>query len=170
MRRLVGKWLILALILAGCALRDLTPVPRPASTIAPFELTPIGTIQVVGSCDDTPTLERWLQTSFRQREAFIAARNAMFDDTHGEALITMADIRFGLSRINVPDCAEQAHSLLLSAMTETIVVMEQFAAGQISDVNTALIDADGLFAQFDDVYQILSDRLDRQLRGDESEP
>jgi hypothetical protein len=159
-RILAAFWVVLMIVLAACAIGDspeamLTQRP-PVTLNAPP--TPI----FEGSCDLTADLSSWLQNSVFIRRDFL-------DSMYGAALmnqlemrnevIRMAAWRDQLSTIPAPECAVEAHLILLGAMTQAVDAFQAFANGDSPDLGTTVVD---VRAQIDTVTA-LQDSLTLQL-------
>ncbi len=158
--------LFITLFLGACALTD---SPEPSPTPLPLLLTPPPEIVVSGSCDDSRTLEQWLQRTNRVRDPFVELMNAAVgksrDAVHGDAR-TMADYRYALGNITAPDCAEQGHRFLIDATNIAVDAFRRYANGELADVHAELAESERLFTIFDGVHAGLVERLDNQLQAE----
>ncbi len=157
--------LFIALFLGACALAD---SPDPTPTSLPLLLTPPPEIIMSGSCEDSRTLEQWLQRTYRVRDPFVEIMNAAIDkprDAVHEDTRTMADYRYTLGNITAPDCAEQGHRFLIDATNIAVDTFRRYANGELADVHDELSEAERLFEIFDGTHAGLSERLDSQLQA-----
>lgn len=161
-RKLRGCLVGAVLVLAACASSQSQETPPP-----PLTLSAPPTSQFSGTCDITPELEAWLQTTTFMRDDFLQLLDSAANKHRSDAymdVMTMVDTRDKVSGMTVPDCANEAQLLLLDAMNKAIEAFQTFVNGQSVDLNAAVADAkkrigvvqviqDELMKRMDDQYQ-----------------
>lgn len=126
-------WLVGLVVLTGCALNetpapDATPLPRLLITPA------IALMNREGTCDeDYRLVELWLGTTDTARLKL----NEIIDEALAEAdavgmrdeLVRLGLVRNSLIEVAVPDCAEDAHLLILTSVDLALVGLQHVQEG-----------------------------------------
>lgn len=159
-----GLVLLIALLLAACALQDVPLTPPPPITLIP-EATPVFS----GSCEETRQLEAWLQSASFGRIDFMTLLEQSRDLQRGEALydniLLMIGRRDQLSKTPAPDCAVEAHLVLLDAMAKAIRAFARYNNGEAVDLRAAADDAEKRLQMAGVIEVELVERLEQQYEN-----
>ncbi|MEQ8673265.1 MAG: hypothetical protein RLP44_02335 [Aggregatilineales bacterium] len=151
---------MLVFIVSACAVTE-----KPALDLPPLTLLPPPTPVFEGMCDDNPRiLEGWLQTVDFQERDFVALMNGTVSRSSEELYFDveqMARLRDRVASAIVPDCAEEAHLLLLEIMGDVLVVYQSAVNGEEINITTVI---DENLPRFQS-YELLQDELLQRLNG-----
>lgn len=153
----------LACLLSACALGDVvdtTPLP-------PLTLAPPPALNLVGSCDDTKTLETWLQvtselrTNFQTQTNAAAAKpkNEMFSD-----VLNLAAMRDSSFSVETPDCAEETGMKLSDAMSQAVTALQTYVNGDVADLGNTVVEINALLDAVETEQAQLIERLNAQFQ------
>lgn len=158
----------LPLLLAACALGDVAnPTPIP-----PITLAPPPTITFQGSCDATPELDRWLQTTFFLAGDFLTEMNnvaALERAQIFDGVLRLAAIRNQVSLTPTPDCAQAVQELLSAAMNTAVDTLQGYVNGDIQELGSTIADVSNQIEVVQAMQQELMARLEAQYQ-EESQP
>jgi len=168
--RVLGIMSIMLLLgLSACSIGD---SPEAMMTqVPPVTLNPPPTTVFAGNCELTPDLNAWLQNSVFIRRDFL-------DSLYGAALmqpvemrnevLRMASLRDQMSLLPAPDCAADAHLIMVAAMTQAVDAFQAFANGDSQSLGNTVVD---VRAQIDTAIAIqdeLTLRLEQQYQATRS--
>ncbi len=155
-------WIIIGLILAGCAVND-----EPSIDLPPLTLPPPLDSTFSGSCTDARLLETWLQTTSFQYDEFLeltnSAPNKTPDDLYAD-VERISALRSTVSLQAAPDCAAAAHIRLLGAMDALIPELQRYVNGEAVDLTAAVEGIQPALTTFDEELIVLLDRLELEFR------
>lgn len=150
-------------MISGCAINDVqsTPFPRPRLQITPIILT----LTFEGTCNDDPaSLEYWVGSALAAREnlsMLLAELRSQspdnMDDGIVERLVTM---RNGMAMLAAPDCAVQAHTLMITIIDSLLSLSQAYRNGDIPDVESEAGEIAERLGQFEQMVAVLLDRLE----------
>ncbi len=170
--KLILCGIVLASLMAGCALGEVSI----ATSLPPITLAPPPALQLVGTCEDTKTLETWLQitsellTNFQILMNTAAVKNQA--EIYGDVL-NLAALRDSALSVETPDCAAETGIKLGDTMSQVVTVFQLFANGDAPDLGNTIPDIN---AQLDAIAAVqieLISRMDSQFqqqRQETSEP
>lgn len=148
------------IMLSACALRDVPVTAPPVISLAPM-VTPV----FVGTCDDNKLLEAWLQSAGFGSSDFmeiLEAAAALNRADSYESILQMIGRREQLSRIPVPDCAIEAHLLLIDALSKAVEVFVAYNNGDRADLGAIIEDTRKRLDMVKVIELELTDRLEQQ--------
>jgi len=125
-KRMVVFLVVLTCTLSACALGDVEVETTP---LPPITLEPPPALNLVGNCDDTKSLETWLQVSTELREEFQTLMNTTAAKNKNEMFAdiqSMAALRDSGFSVATPDCAADAGLKLSDAMNQTVAAFQTF--------------------------------------------
>jgi hypothetical protein len=161
-RRLLSLLILLSSVLAACAVGDIPATPPP-----PLTIEPPPTLVYEGACEQTSTLEVWLQKTTFAKNDFVNLMDAAASQGRAEMVdevIGMIDRRLAVSRTTVPDCATEPHLILLDAMNKAIEAFQKFVNGDAENIGNIVGDTKKRFETLDIYMLELTDRLDLQYQ------
>jgi hypothetical protein len=135
--KLILHTILLACITGGCAIGEVSN----ATSLPPITLAPPPALRLVGTCDDTKTLETWLQTTNDLRINFQTLMNtaaakdkaAMYGD-----VINLAALRDSTFTVETPDCAAETGIKLSDTMSQAVTAFQSFANGDTPDLGNTI--------------------------------
>jgi hypothetical protein len=156
---------LLLMSLAACAIGD---SPEAMMTqLPPVTLNVPPTTVFAGDCELTPDLNDWLQTSVFIRRDFL-------DTMYGAALmapidmrnevVRLASLRDQMSLLFAPNCAVDAHLILVAAMTQAVDAFQAFANGDSSSLGNTVEDVRSQMDTATAIQDELTLRLDQQYQ------
>lgn len=156
-------WLLfIPLWLVACATGDVPSTPPPPLTVpAPPTLVPSG------NCDLTPQLESWLQTTVFMRDEFLALLDTAVAKDRAKAyedVLGMVDRRNRVSATPYPDCASEAHLLLVDAMSKAVEEFQKYVNGESVDVTRVVADTKTKIEVVKVIQDDLIKRMDEQYK------
>ncbi len=146
---------LLTIFLAACALADMPTLqvsPTPCQCIEP---TPLPTPVINGTCQQPLEFERWLQRASRLREEVGEILTNLPSTPADELHTTLQDMGLAIINLSPPDCAAQAHRLLLDAVSTTLM-----ALNDVEDSAVLLQQSQTQLAAFDMLYAYLLQQLE----------
>ncbi|RMG86894.1 MAG: hypothetical protein D6712_06650 [Chloroflexi bacterium] len=152
-------YVLLTLFLAACALADMPTnqaAPTPCQCTAP---TPLPSPVIDGTCQQPLEFERWLQRASRLREEVGTILDGIETGLTEETLTTLQDMQTAIINLSLPDCAAQAHRLLLDAVSAALMALEDKP-----DSAELLQQAQTQLAAFDMLYEYLLQQLESSDR------
>ena len=153
------SYFFVALIVSACAVTD-----KPALNLPPMTLLPQPTAVFEGMCDNPRTLETWLQTVDFQERDFLALMTGTVSRSSEELYFDvqqMARLRDRVAATMVPDCAEEAHLLLLQIMNDVLLLFQSAVNGEAVDIVTVIEQNTPRFQS----YELLQGELLQRLNG-----
>ena len=163
--RVIGLCLLVVFGLVACGNSD-----EPALDLPPLTLPAPPTPVFAGTCTDTSTLERWLQTiQFQQRDFVELMDSAVSGGRASEALYLnveqMALLRNRISEEPAPDCAENLHREILGIMQEVLDGFQEYVNGDNRNLNSLVENGHSRFNALLPQQTELLNRLDQQFQG-----
>jgi hypothetical protein len=157
----VGKWkaalaILLSFLLAACGSNNAPATPPP-----PITLTAPPDIQIGGLCDDTKTLEGWLEVTAPLTNRFQTEMNAAAAKSKADLfldVISLAAIRDSVFATTTPDCALDAQLMLSDTMHQVVGALQAYFNGDRPDLGNVITEAN---AKLDEVISIQADLLNR---------
>lgn len=120
-----------------------------------------------GTCDETVTLEAWLQTVQFQIEAF----DRLFNTANGKSQQAIREDLTELNRFRIlvaetpaPDCAVALNGDILEAMGNALTAFQQYANGDRNDLDTVMAEAQSGFTAFQPEFDALVERMEAQFQ------
>lgn len=154
---------IVLMFMASCSSSDESAVVLPPLTL-PSPPTPV----FVGECDDTPTLEAWLQTiQFQQRDFSTLMDEARSQSEQALYLSVeqLALLQIRISEEPAPDCGVDLHQSILGIMNEVVQSLQTYVntdTGNLDEiVDNAQLAFNGLLPQQSE----LLNRLETQYQN-----
>lgn len=153
-------WVAVMLIVGACASEGGTPLP-------PLTVSPPPTPNFTGDCASSRDLADWLQystfyvTDFARvmSEAAAKGKGDMYDD-----VILMGRMRADYGGIAAPDCAEAAHTVLVSAMSEAVSNFQAYINGEADSLGNTVAQVLGQLDEVSAIQTDLNTRLENQLQ------
>jgi hypothetical protein len=151
--------IVLLWLLPACAVNDVPTTPPPLITLE-SPPTPV----FAGSCDMTRVLETWLQKSSFMKVNFLQLiTDAAEKSVNISATVRhMANERDAASSLQIPDCAVEAHLLLVDAMTQAVEVFQAYNNGDRKDLGNILEDTQNRLDMVTVIQDELAVRLEAQ--------
>ena len=159
---------ILPVLLAACALSD-TPSP---TDVPPITLAPPPTLTFSGSCESTPELDHWLQTTSFLAADFLTLVNdtAALDRAQMyDSVLRMAALRDQVSLTATPDCAQVVQELLHTAMNVAVDTFQAYSNGESGELGNAVGTVTNQIETVMGMQQELIARLEAQYRAEETQ-
>jgi hypothetical protein len=133
----------------------------------PLALRPAPTLVYVGSCDQTPTMESWLQVVIFQRRDFVR----LMSEAPGQSRLDlredveqMAAYRDRIAQEPVPDCGAEVIGALGSAMDGVLAEFVNYINGEDVDLGVVVESYNDDFAAINAQLDALLLRLDNQFQ------
>jgi hypothetical protein len=151
------------LSLTACAIGD---SPEALMTqLPPVTLNAPPTTVFAGDCELTVDLNDWLQSTVFIRRDFLDTmyRAALMTaiDMRNE-VVRLASLRDQLSLLAAPNCAVDAHLILVAAMTQAVDAFQAFANGDASSLGNTVEDVRSQVDTATAIQDELTLRLDQQ--------
>jgi hypothetical protein len=149
--------------MTACALGDVAN----DTALPPMTLAPPPALNLVGTCDDTKTLETWLQITSELRTTFQTTMNMAAVKQMPEIytdVINLAAMRDSAFAVATPDCASEVGIKLGDAMSQAVSSLQAFANGDAPDLGNVVTNIN---AQIDAVavaQNELINRMDSQFQ------
>jgi hypothetical protein len=154
--------IISLLILSACQTRDVDDFAE-----GPLALSPAPTLVYAGSCDQTPTMEGWLQVVIFQRRDFVG----LMSESPGQSRVDlredveqMAAYRDRIAQEPVPDCGLDLIPALVAAMDGVLAEFLNYINGEDVDLGVVVESYNDEFAAVDAQLDALLVRLDNQFQ------
>jgi uncharacterized coiled-coil protein SlyX len=151
---------VCVVVLGACAAASTDSTPISPVT-APAQPTPI----LTGVCTTLSELESWAQDAQFFRDEFILTLNLLKDLRRAEMANDFArliELRDGLAALPAPDCAQDAHLIMLTAMNSAIGSYQTYINGASEDVNSAITQVRTELDTAQAILQTLIERLSQQ--------
>jgi hypothetical protein len=164
----IYRFLLLTPLFAACALQDAPAVP----TAPPITLAAPPTLTFSGSCDLTPELDHWLQSTTFLASDFLTVVNdtaALDRSQMYESVLRLAALRDQTSLTPTPDCAQVVQELLNSAMNVAVDTFQAYSNGEAPDLGTTVADVSNQIETVMAMQQELIARLEAQYRAEQTE-
>jgi hypothetical protein len=161
--KLILHTILVACITTGCALGEVSNV----TPLPPITLAPPPALKLVGTCDDTKTLETWLQTTSELRINFQTLMNtaaakdkvSMYED-----VINLAALRDLAFAAEIPDCAAEAGIKLSDIMSQTVTAFQSFVNGDTPDLGNTITEVNAQIDAITAAQNELISRMDAQFQ------
>jgi len=156
-------FLLLPGILTACALGDVSN----ATPLPPITLAPPPALNLVGTCDDTKTLENWLQVSTTLRDNFQTQMNAAAAKSKAEMSVDipgLAALRDSSFEAATPDCAAEAGIKLSDTMSQAVTAFQRYVNGETPDLGNTVVDINGQIDQISVMQNDLIERMNTQFQ------
>lgn len=153
----VMSYLLILFVLSACAVTD-----KPAIDLPPLTLSAPPTPVFEGSCDESRSLETWLQTVDFQERDFVQLMTGADRRSYEELYFDveqMARLRDRVSATVAPDCAMEAHTLLLSLMAEVLDSYQASVNGDDVDLSEVIDEFTPQFENYEALQRALVQRL-----------
>lgn len=154
---------LLAFMASGCAMGDVsntTPLP-------PITLAPPPALKLVGTCDDTKTLETWLQVTTELRTNFQTLMNTAAVkekvEVYGD-VINLAALRDSAFAVETPDCAAETGIKLSDTMSQAVTAFQAFSNGDTSDLGNTIPEVNAQIDLVAAAQAELISRMDAQFQ------
>ena len=145
----VAVWVLLLMLLVSCSSSD-----EPVLNLPPLTLPAPPTPVFSGECNDTQTLESWLQTTQFQQRDFMTLMEEVQNQTEEALYLSveqLALLHIRVSEEPAPDCATELHQSILSIMNGVVVDLQSHvnvgSGNLIEIVENARVAFNGLLPQ-----------------------
>jgi len=156
-------FILLSSIITACALGDVSNATPPP----PITLAPPPALNLVGTCDETKTLENWLQVTSELRASFQTQMNATAAKSKAEMyadVLELAALRDSSFEVATPDCAAETGIKLSDAMSQTVTAFQMYVNGDTPDLGNTIADMNGQIDQIAAMQNDLIDRMNTQFQ------
>jgi hypothetical protein len=163
MPKCISLIVLFAFIASGCALGEASKV----TSLPPITLAPPPALRLVGTCDDTKTLETWLQVTTELRTSFQTLMNTAAAkekvEMYGD-VINLAALRDSAFAVETPDCAAETSIKLGDTMDQAVTAFQAFSNGDNADLGNTILEVNAQIDQIAAAQAKLISRMDDQFQ------